>query len=458
MILDRHDYVLAESVPTAEALIVPNLLRNRHYSIAKLRPLLSPLDVADRSFLRAIKHRHANPVYRLRPISRAEGRRIRELDLSGIFAFKTFDRVGQRPGTLADLIGGVDFFDNGASGLERHFQEVLDGTNGTTLLTLSGLGETLREENTEPAVDGRPLQLTIDRGLQRDVQHDLDQQLSSAVAASAVLLRPAGAVTALVDLGKGAHDGRVSAVDRAFEPGSAFDPITIAAAIDEGFVTSTESFLLPDIGSDGTLGDSVAGAGRSLSAARILAEPNDLGTILIGLRLGAKRFDRWVGTFGFGASTGLEMPGEHRGEVPELVPSAPAVMGVAPIGRGESVTLLQLARAFATFANDGREPVPYLIARFGHHIHPAPAARQVVSERTADIVLRSLASGIGGEVPAIEMSTGTFSPSNSTAAFVGFVPPEDPRFVLALYVHSLSGEALSSLRSVFRKISVSLAE
>src|SRR5262249_52526931 len=159
----------------------------------------------------------------------------------------------------------------------------------------------------------------VNRRLQRDIQQDLDQQLSGAAAASAVLLQPAGAVTALVDLGKGAHDGQVRAVSRTFEPGSTFDPITIAAAIDQGLGTPTESFLLSDIGPDGTLGDSIAGAGRRLSAARILAESNDLGAILIGLRLGAKRFDRWVDAFGFGARTGLEVPGERGGEVPNLM-------------------------------------------------------------------------------------------------------------------------------------------
>ena len=91
----------------------------------------------------------------------------------------------------------------------------------------------------------------------------------------------------------------------------------------------------------------------SLTVAEILAQSSNVGSVMIGLKMGAKRFDKWVRRFGFGSPTGVGLPGEAGGIVPRPEEYSGSSLGNMPIGQGLAVTPIQMAAAYSALANGG---------------------------------------------------------------------------------------------------------
>ena len=81
-------------------------------------------------------------------------------------------------------------------------------------------------------------------------------------------------------------------------------------------------------------------------------------------------FNGWVHRFGFGARTGVDLPGEERGEALPLSHYSGSSMGNLPIGQGELVTPMQMATAYSAIANGGILRPPHIVGAVGW----APAA------------------------------------------------------------------------------------
>ena len=173
---------------------------------------------------------------------------------------------------------------------------------------------------------------------------------------------------------------------------------------------------------------------------------------MIGLRLGAKRFDHWVRRFGFGSGTGVDLPGEQQGIILDPKNYSGSSMGNMPIGQGLSVTPIQMATAYTAIANHGVLRRPYVIA--GDQREP----RRVLSRPTADSVSRMLEGVLGPGGTAQEASvdgyklagkTGTaekpdefggYSKTKFVASFIGYAPARDPRLLVAVMVDEPKGE------------------
>ena len=129
---------------------------------------------------------------------------------------------------------------------------------------------------------------------------------------------------------------------------------------------------------DRVIGESHGGGGGPMTTADILAQSSNVGTVMIGLKLGATRFDRWVRRFGFAKPTGVDLPGENRGIVLDVDDYSGSSIGNMPIGQGLSVTPIQMASAYTAIANGGLKRQPYIVA--GDQEPP----QRVLSERTAE--------------------------------------------------------------------------
>ena len=87
-------------------------------------------------------------------------------------------------------------------------------------------------------------------------------------------------------------------------------------------------------------------------AAEVKAElVEDFGQL--GLQVGAEKFSRWIGRFGFGRPTGVQFPAEEQGLVPSLEEYSGSTMGNLPIGQGLGVTPMQMIAGYAAIANGG---------------------------------------------------------------------------------------------------------
>jgi cell division protein FtsI/penicillin-binding protein 2 len=246
-----------------------------------------------------------------------------------------------------------------------------------------------------------------------------------------------------------------------YEPGSTFKAFTVAGALEDGVVNPDDVFHLPPsiTVADRQIKEAHDRGPVDLTTAQILKTSSNVGTVLVGQRLGAARFDRWVRRFGFGRPTGVELAGEESGQVLQLDRYSGSSMGNLPIGQGESVTPLQLATAYAAIANGGIIRSPRLIDRVGGTPTPMPRGRRVISGRTAAQLRRMLegvieAGGTGaaaaidgyslagktGTAQKVDPDTGTYSKTRFIASFVGFAPARDPKLLVTVMVDEPKGE------------------
>jgi cell division protein FtsI (penicillin-binding protein 3) len=244
------------------------------------------------------------------------------------------------------------------------------------------------------------------------------------------------------------------AIAASYEPGSTFKPFTVSGALSEGLIKPyTRLDLPPTIQvADRVIGEAHDRGTINLTVAQILARSSNVGSVMVGLKLGAPRFDRWVRRFGFGSPTGVDLPGEAQGIVPRPRDYSGSTMGNVPIGQGLAVTPIQMAAAYTAFANGGVVREPYVVQ------DGEQPGRRVLSRRVATQVSRMLEGvfGVGGTAQEAQVrgyrlagKTGTaqkpdgkggYSDSKFVASFIGYAPARDPRLLVAVMVDEPQGQ------------------
>jgi cell division protein FtsI/penicillin-binding protein 2 len=370
------------------------------------------------------------------------------------------------------VLGVVGIDGEGRTGLEYARDSVLHGSDGKRRIVKDALGQPIVLQETRRARPGKDLQLALDADLQSKVE-DVLAQVGVAwrpKGATAVVMDPrSGEILALAnwprvdanDLG-GAPEyaAQNRAVGFNYEPGSTFKAFTVAGALEDGVVRPDDIFHLPPsiTVADRQIKEAHDRGAIDLTTAQILKTSSNVGTVLIGQRLGAKRFDTWVRRFGFGRRTGVELAGEESGQVLRLDQYSGSSMGNLPIGQGESVTPLQLATAYAAIANGGIIRSPRLIDRVGGAPTPTPRGRRVISARIAAQLRRMLegvveagGTGVAAAIPGyslagktgtaqkVDPATGTYSKTRFIASFVGFAPARDPKLLVTVMVDEPHG-------------------
>jgi len=223
--------------------------------------------------------------------------------------------------------------------------------------------------------------------------------------------------------------------------------------MEEGLIEPDTTLAVPPLiqVADRTVGEAHDGGGGTFTVADILAQSSNVGSVMIGLKLGARRFDRWVRRFGFGSHTGVDLPGEQQGIVLRPDDYSGSSMGNMPIGQGIAVTPIQMATAYTAIANNGVMRRPYVIR--GN----APPPRRVLSKRTATQVSEMLEGVLAAGGTAQEASvegytlagkTGTaekaidggYSDTDFIASFIGYAPAKNPRLLVAVMVDTPRGD------------------
>ncbi|MEA2411551.1 MAG: hypothetical protein QOC77_2112, partial [Thermoleophilaceae bacterium] len=257
------------------------------------------------------------------------------------------------------------------------------------------------------------------------------------------------------------------AVQATYEPGSTFKAITVSGALEEKLITPDTAFDLPTVlqVADRQITDAHPRGPVRLTVAQILAQSSNIGAVKIGERLGPTRFDKWVRRFGFGGSTGIDLPGEQAGIVLRPSHYSGSSIGNLPIGQGIAVTPIQMAAGYEAIAEHGVIHRPHVIMG-----DPAPA-RRVISRTTATQVSRMLegvlAAGgtateaqvqgytLAGKTGTAEKAiTGGYSKTDFIASFIGFAPARNPRLLVAVMVDTPRGSYYGGVVAapVFQKI------
>ncbi len=414
-------------------------------------------------------------VYIARQLDPTVAEPIRAADLAGVYLLTEPKRVYPAGALAAHVVGFVRADDNiGLEGLELFYDADLAGRPGSLLVERDprGLAIPQGEYHVEPAEPGSDLVLTIKTEIQFAATEALAAALerTGAASGSVVVIDPAtGEILAMVNLPTYDPNARGDipeealrnrAVTDVFEPGSTQKVVTISGALETGLVGPGSPFQIPEeIAIQDTVFEDFTEHADELTVTEIVTYSSNLGTILIGEQLGARRLHTYMSAFGEGTATGIDFPGEAPGvlRAPEDWCLATCVAGTS-IGYHVSVTTLQMAMVYATVANDGVWVQPHLVSEIvradGTRVGFDVTERRVLSAATA-AQMRSmlqavveLGTGTQAAVPGYRVGgkTGTtekyvesaqaYSDSDVVASFIGMAPIVDPRVVVAVVLDS----------------------
>jgi cell division protein FtsI/penicillin-binding protein 2 len=462
-IRDRRGLELAVSEDSTTVYANPFQITQPVRTANELAPLLGRS--ADQ-LLKLLADRDKGFVYLRRKLDPALGERVKQLRLKGIGTLTEPKRTYPQGALASQLLGWVGTDNYGLSGIEHARDETLKGQDARRRLVKDALGEPVSIQEAQREKPGEDISLTIDTALQERVEAVLNEtgRAYEAKGATAVLLDPrTGAVLSLAnwpsvdanDPGAGDDYSRQNrAATASYEPGSTFKAFTVAAALQERVVTPETPFGLPPTiqVADREIGESHPRGPVSLTTAQILAQSSNVGSVKIGLGLGARRFSRWVHRFGFGRVTGIGLPGEQQGIVPTYAQYSGSSIANLPIGQGLAVTPLQMAAAYTAIANGGVVREPYVFAG------DRKPGRRVISRHSAEATAKMLEGVLAPGGTAAEATiqgytlagktgtsekpdgTGGYSKTRFIASFIGFAPARNPRVLAVVMVDEPKGD------------------
>jgi cell division protein FtsI (penicillin-binding protein 3) len=461
-IVDRHDLELAVSEDAVTVFAYPYLIDNPARVSARVAPLLG---ISEDDLLKKLSNRDSTFVYLRHKIDASVGHKIEQLRIEGIDTVVEPKRTYPQGYLASQLLGTVGAENTGLAGLEYSQEDTLGGHDGRRRVVKDALGQPVSLIETERAEEGEDIKLTLDAAIQERVEAVLGEvgMTYQPAGATAVVMDPrTGAILALanwprVDANDPDGAPEYARQDRAiqfnYEPGSTFKAFTVAGALEEGLIRPETVLHVPfELHvADRTIGEAHEDGNGDLTVEQILARSSNVGSAMIGLKLGATRFDRWVRRFGFSKPTGVDLPGEQRGIVLDVNHYSGSSLGNMSIGQGLSVTPIQMAAGFTAIANGGVKRQPYIVAG------DRKPGKRVLSRKTATEVSQMLegvlaAGGTAQEasVPGYTLAgktgtaekpeNGTYSKTDFVASFIGFAPARNPRLLVSVMVDEPRGD------------------
>jgi cell division protein FtsI/penicillin-binding protein 2 len=238
----------------------------------------------------------------------------------------------------------------------------------------------------------RPSTSTIDAGWQAIADEEVTRAVDAWRAEAGVVL-VLEAATGAVLANAGRENGAPADVGtkRAFITGSTLKSVTLAAALEEGVVARSDRFDC-ERGSFSYQGKIMHDPGPNgvLTVPEMLATSTNVGFTKVFDRLGGAKLVHWLRAFHFGAPLPIE--GAAAGVLPSIPDGKSYEGAVLAIGEAMATSPLQLAAAYATFANDGAYVAPALTRG------PAAPREQIIKPETARTMMGLLDEAVNGEL------------------------------------------------------------
>ncbi|MGI9606805.1 MAG: peptidoglycan D,D-transpeptidase FtsI family protein [Acidimicrobiales bacterium] len=481
-IVDRQGVELAVSVPRTSISADPRLITD---PAGTAEAIVAIAGGNVEQLTRRLSNPDAKFAWMARQVDDGVAAAILDLDLPGIYGKQEHARLTPSGSDVArGILGRTDIDGNGVSGLERQYDEALEGVNGSVvvergLATSDAKAVTIPDGRYEVVapVRGDSLVLTIDRTVQFEVERLLERTVAESDSASGTVIvsRPrTGEILAMASVIQ-TDDGSVSvsssnlALTSVIEPGSISKPLAMAALLEEELISPETQIEVTDEIEiyDRVFTDSVRHETSVLSAREVLESSSNVGMALLSDRLGKQRMHEYLGDFGIGAPTVLEFPGESSGIFHPVETWSGVALPSAAIGYGFAATPLQMLRAYNVFANGGVLVEPHLVSGImgdnGDFTILSPRDnRRVISEDTADTVSELLAGVVRdgtGRLASIEgyeiagktgtariaQPAGGYEDENGEVhlrtSFAGYLPAADPELSVIVVIEDPAGES-----------------
>jgi cell division protein FtsI/penicillin-binding protein 2 len=471
---DREGRQLARSIETESVFIAPDEIKD----VALASQLIADSLDADRSAIakQISEAQNANRrfLWIARRVPHEQAEKIAACKVEGVHLQKEAKRYYPNGTLAAHVLGFVGLDNTGQAGIEQFYNQKISGEPGKLFLERDSRGRIYHSFAVE-SKPGQNVVLTLDQMIQYRAEQALAEavQTSRAKSGTAIVLDPrTGEILALANAptfdpnapGSAKSETRINqALEYVYEPGSTFKIVAFSAALEKGLIK-------PDDKIDCQMG-AITVAKRVihdhkpfgvLTAAEALAKSSNVAAIKLGVRVGDPAMFDYIKLYGFGARTGVELPGETAGLLRSLNRWQPSSIGSIAIGQEIAVTPLQMAAAFATVANDGVRVAPHLVREIrsasGSSIYkPSPEQHRVISSETATALKGMLegvtlngtakkaqlngysAAGKTGTAQKIDPKTRTYSATKHVASFVGFAPVSNPAVVIIVVIDEPAG-------------------
>ncbi|HWR59669.1 MAG TPA: penicillin-binding protein 2 [Thermodesulfovibrionales bacterium] len=417
-------------------------------------------------------------------------KKVRAMNIKGIGLAPESKRVYPKGYVASQVIGFVDVDNRGIEGVELKYNKYLSTDGGRILIARDASGKTL-SQGVDMESRGNNLVLTIDEWTQYTAEEELDRVMreSRAAAAAVIVMEPfTGEILAMANRpsfnpnaapASRTSDRRNRSITDCYEPGSTFKIIIGAAALEERIVSPESRFDVSrgiiEVGKKVIHDDHRHGV---LTFEEVIQKSSNVGSIMVGMKLGKERVYRYAKAFGFGEKTGIDLPGEVSGLIRPPERWSGVSIGSVSIGQEVAVTPLQVLRAYAAIANGGVLVTPHVVSRVigpeGQDLWAAQyESKRVLSQKTAEkfkdilkmvtneggtargaSVNGNSVAGKTGTAQMIDPITKRYSKDRYVSSFVGFVPADDPKIAMIVVVYEPKGQHYGGLIAapVFKRI------
>ena len=483
LILDRNGVVLADNLTTTSLVLIPNQIEDKDLTSTKLSEILG--------VSKEEMDKHVNKVTSIERVH-PEGRRlsfeiadkISNLNLPGVYLVKEAKRYYPYKELLSHVLGYVGIDNQGLSGLELEYNDILTGEGGAIKYFSDAKGNKLELSDIYLApTSGMNIQLTIDYNIQVSLERELDNVVKT--------LNPDMALALVMDPNTGEILGMSSRptydpnnyknystevlsrnlpIWASYEPGSTFKISTFAASLEENLIDMEKDHFYDSgsvhIGST-RIGCWKAGGHGDQTYLQVLQNSCNPGFVKLGQMLGKDRLFSYLKLFGFGEKTGVDLNGEGKGIIFPIDRVGELELVTTAFGQGVSVTPIQQVTAVSSIVNGGKLYRPYVVKNILE-----PETNGIVEERKPKLVRNTvsvetsnkmryaletvvaLGGGkkayidgyrVGGKTgTAQKVENGRYLENNYIMSFMAVVPSNDPKAVLYVAIDNPKNTALLS--------------
>jgi cell division protein FtsI (penicillin-binding protein 3) len=484
-IYDRNGNVLASTIPLDRVEVDLSQIQPEDDAVLA-RALAGPLQMSADDIAQRFHDTRAARAYWVqlrRHLSPAQSDGVRALKLGCMNAPSPCvlltpepQRVYPNGDFAAQVIGFANWDLEGAYGVERSYNAQIGGQPGRMRAEYDVHGNLIAvgQQHLDPPVDGLDVTLTLDAGIQRLVERQLEMAIDSQHAAggSAIVMDVnTGAIVAMAD--RPSFDPNTfesfdlstfknTAVSGLYEPGSTFKILTMAIGLQTGAITPDSIFydapgyIKVDDFTITNLGGATYG---HETMSEILQHSSNLGAAWIAQKVGPEGFYNMLRQLNFGTGTGVDLPGEEAGIVnwSDAPDWRPITLMTNGFGQGISVTPIEMLTAVSAVANGGKLMRPYIVQDLRHdgqvvHTNPPQVVRQVFSPEVSREVVGMLtevvdnvsypyvgvpgyAIGAKSGTAQIPAAGGGYEPDDHTiGSMIGIGPSENPRYAVLVRI------------------------
>ena len=456
-ITDRHGDMLAVSTPVRSVWAMPSDAKLEPAQARELARMLE-MEVNELNDKLATQR---DFVYLKRQLSPELAQRIADLKLPGIHEQKEYRRYYPGGEVSAHILGFTNVEDRGQEGIELAFEKQLAGAPGLRRVLKDRRGQIIEDVTAvRPPREGEDIALAIDGKIQYlawSALRDTMEQHKAKAGAAVVIDTRSGEILALVNAPTFNPNNRSNLTGEqlrnrvftdSFEPGSVMKPFIAGLALERGKVKPT---TMVDVSAGrmtigtATISDSHR-HNKPMTVAEVIQKSSNIGTVKLAQYFSPTEMWQLFDDLGFGTPLNLGFPGETGGRLRPAKSWKPIEQATMSYGHGISVSLIQMARAYLTFARDG-ELVPLSLTRVdgevsnGRRIFSVETARAVRAmlesvTQTGGTATKAQVAGyrVGGKTgTALKIENGRYT-KRYIASFVGFAPVSNPRLVVAVMI------------------------